>query len=302
MAGLFAFAVPSDVDASQFKRIRDVNVSCSNALRCDLYIVNAGVSLYNFGIRRSAASGAPVSFFLTMRQALVAGSDVVVAVDGVEVFSVPAAELRYRAAIGEYTLLDEERIETFLAAAAAGRDLRVTYRTNRGQTTAQYSLSGFIAGVIFMDEAQNRVGRDDALQARLAPARTGGGSAGTSGGEGDVVFGEVETIPDSLRGLYGGETAPCGQLERDRAELIGGFELRASPGYALVALPCGEGGAYNQPFSVWVNTGDTYFPTSFPIMTDNGPSVEPYAYNLGWDAEAQRLVSFFKGRGIGDCG
>ncbi|MEL6437005.1 MAG: DUF1176 domain-containing protein, partial [Pseudomonadota bacterium] len=45
-----------------------------------------------------------------------------------------------------------------------------------------------------------------------------------------------------------------------------------------------------------------YFPTSFPIMTDNGPSVEPYAYNLGWDAEAQRLVSFFKGRGIGDCG
>ncbi|MEL6920400.1 MAG: DUF1176 domain-containing protein, partial [Pseudomonadota bacterium] len=43
-------------------------------------------------------------------------------------------------------------------------------------------------------------------------------------------------------------------------------------------------------------------PYMFPIVRDGEPSVSFYAYNLEWDAEAGELVSFFKGRGVGDCG
>ena len=51
---VFAVLFASVAQANQFKRIRDVNVSCNNALLCDLYITNPRVTLYSFGFRRSA--------------------------------------------------------------------------------------------------------------------------------------------------------------------------------------------------------------------------------------------------------
>ncbi|MEM1378224.1 MAG: DUF1176 domain-containing protein [Pseudomonadota bacterium] len=285
--------------ANQFKRIRDVNVACNNALRCDLFIVNPAVSLYNIGLRRSAARDADVSLFMTLRQALAAGSTVSISIDGRPVVSVPASDLRYRAANGEYSLAAGEAVDQFVLAAAEGREMRVTYRTNRGQTTATYSLSGFIAGVIFMDEVQGRIGAPDALQLALDPENAGRG--GNDDGL-NVDFRVLNRVPAGLVTYYNFEDRLCGQMDTGLAGQIGGFELSVEGRQSLVAFPCTRGGAYNQPFSVFQRTGSSYVPSMFPVIRDGAPGVDYYAYNLEWDADAGELSAFFKGRGVGDCG
>ncbi|MEO0544463.1 MAG: DUF1176 domain-containing protein [Pseudomonadota bacterium] len=285
-------------EANQFKRIRDVNVSCNNALRCDLYIVNPAVSLYNIGLRRSAATDAPVSLFLTLREALAAGSSVSIDIDGDAVISVPVDELRYRAASGEYQLSANPAVEQFFTAAASGIEMRVTYRTRRGQSTATYSLSGFVAGVIFMDEVQGRIGNDDALQLALDGERSGAGAAEAT----NVAWRQLNRVPAGLITYYNFEDRLCGQMDTTLAGRVGGFELQLSDSTGFVAFPCTRGGAYNQPYSVFQRFGSAYVPHMLPVVIDGNPSATYYVYNLEWDPEEGELVSFFKGRGVGDCG
>ncbi|MEO1747822.1 MAG: DUF1176 domain-containing protein [Pseudomonadota bacterium] len=284
--------------ANQFKRIRDVNVSCNNALRCDLFIVNPAVSLYNIGLRRSAAADGPVSLFLTMREALAAGSELAISIDGSPVVSLPVSELRYRAASGEYSLRAGPAVDQFISAAAPGREMRVTYRTSRGQTTATYSLSGFVAGVIFMDEVQGRIGDDDALQLAL----DGIGANGSGDGTSTVAWRRLNRVPGGLVTYYNFEDRLCGQMDTALASRIGGFELQISGNLSFAVFPCTLGGAYNQPFAVFQRSGSAYTPYMLPVIRDGNPSASYHAFNLEWDESAGELVSFFKGRGIGDCG
>lgn len=286
------------VHANQFKRIRDINVSCTNALRCDLYIVNPAVSLYNIGLRRSAAADAPVSLFLTLREALIAGSQVSITIDGEPIVTIPVSDLRYRAASGEYLLQAGPAVETFFSAAAPGREMRVTFRTRRGQSTATYSLSGFVAGVIFMDEVQGRIGGPDALQLALDGERASGGAGQAAA----ISWRRLDRVPAGLVTYYNFEDRLCGQMDTNLAGLIGGYELQLSERTGFVVFPCTRGGAYNQPFTVFQRIRSAYVPFMLPVIKDGNPSATYYAYNLEWDAQAGELVSFFKGRGVGDCG
>ncbi len=290
------YVVPSQ--ANQFKRIRDVNVSCNNALRCDLYIVNPAVSLYTIGLRRSAAAEGQVSLFLTMREALAASSELDISIDGSAVVTLPVSDLRYRAASGEYSLPAGPAVEQFIAAAAPGREMRVTYRTSRGQTTATYSLSGFIAGVIFMDEAQGRIGDADALQLAL----DGVGAGGVGDGASTITWRRLNRVPGGLVTYYNFEDRLCGQMDTTLASRIGGFELQISEDLSFAVFPCTLGGAYNQPFAVFQRSGSAYTPYMLPVISYGNPSVVYHAFNLEWDESAGELVSFFKGRGVGDCG
>jgi len=295
VAGLLAVAVPLPADASQFKRIRDVNVSCNNALRCDLFITNARVTLFTVGFRRAAAFDAPVALYLTLREPLAAGSDVRFAIDGAEILSVPAAEFSYRAAISEYSYADQDEVRALFAAAKAGERLQVTFRTRSGQSTAPYSLSGVVAGAIFMDEVQGRVGRDDALSEIGAepdvPAPTDEGA-----------MADLDAVPVGLRRYYQGEGAPCADFDGTVPDPLGGFSADIDDEVRLVGLRCGSGGAYNAPFAFWTEIEGTYYRLPLPVMTDDGPGAVMVAWNAGWDAEAMQVTSFFKGRGIGDCG
>ncbi|MBO6637427.1 MAG: DUF1176 domain-containing protein [Roseitalea sp.] len=293
VAGLVAAAMPVPADASQFKRIRDVNVSCTNALRCDMFITNARVTLFTVGFRRAAAFDAPVALYLTMREPLAAGSEVRFVIDGAEVLSVPSSAFSYRAAMSEYSYADQDEVRALFAATKAGERLQVTFRTRSGQTTAPYSLSGVVAGAIFMDEVQGRVGREDALAAiGAAPA--------APEDEGDMAA--LDAVPAGLRRFYDGAGAPCADFDGSVPDPLGGFSADIDDEVRLVGLRCGSAGAYNAPFAFWAEIDGTHYRLPLPVMTDEGPGAVMVAWNAQWDAEARQVSSFFKGRGIGDCG
>ena len=287
--------LPGPADAREFRRIRDVNVSCTNALRCDLFITNPRVTLFTVGFRRAAAFDAPVALYLTIREPLAAGSQVRFVVDGIEVLTVPADAFSYRAAISEYSHDAQDAVRAVFVAAKAGELLQVTYRTRTGQATAPFSLSGVVAGATFMDEVQGRAGRDDALGAfGAAPARPV-----------EPVFGgdvrELDAVPAGLMRAFEGEGAPCG-LDARMGDPVDGFEVSLADNVSLIGLQCGMGGAYNFPYAFWLRHSEGHERLALPTMAEAGPSAEMVAWNAWWDAGTGELNAFLKGRGIGDCG
>lgn len=293
---------PVPAEANQFKRIRDVNVSCNNALQCDLFITNPSVTLYTVGFRRLAAFQAPISLYLTMREPLSAGSELLFIIDGEPVVALPASDFSYRAAIAEYSIRDEEVVLPLLAAAAAGDRLQVIYRTRTGQSSAQFSLSGIVAGSIFMDEVQGRTGREDALEAMgevLAAAEAEAEMAESE--PGDMV--DLDVLPAGLRRYYEGPDAPCADLDGALPDPLGGFEFNLGDDQQMVGLRCSGAGAYNFPFAFWLGSADGRFERlALPTMSDQAPAAQLLAWNADWNPETRELSALFKGRGLGDCG
>jgi hypothetical protein len=91
--------------------------------------------------------------------------------------------------------------------------------------------------------------------------------------------------------------APCAK-EKD-PDLVSHHRLDPSNSLALVTLVC-VSGAYNMV-------------TEALIVPDNGPprpavfewrgsGEEETLFNVEWDEQSRRLETYFKGRGIGDCG
>ena len=281
--------------ASQFKRIRDISVSCTDGLTCDVSAYNAQSELYTVIFRRTARPEAPVRLVLGVRETLAAGSVVGISIDGRPVLTIPVSELSYRAAVYEYIYDGEAEIAALMAAAKEGSELRATFRSRGIDTVSTFSLSGFVAGLIFLDEVQGRVGRDDALQAEGATGAPEQAALRDIAGFADIPFQIRAEFADR-------DGAACRGLSQDRFATIGGFEASSNDRFSLIGLPCGEGGAYNQPYAFWERAGSNFRRVSLPVMTEEGPSTEDLAWNISWDQERQQLTGFFKGRGLGDCG
>ena len=282
--------------ASQFKRIRDISASCTNALSCDVSAYNAQSELYTVALRRGAAQDAPVRLVLGVRETLAPGSEVAVEIDGTTVLRLPVADMSYRAAVYEYLYRDEAGIAAFVAAARQGRTLRVSYRTRGLDTVSAFSLSGFVEGLKFMDEVQGRAGRADALSA-------GGAGSVESGGPALRAIAAFSDLPLRLRIEFTNPVSgACAGLSEERFAALGGFEAQMDGDSRLLGLPCGPGGAYNQPYGLWERTATSVRRVPLPVMSEDGPTTTDTAWNIAWDQEALELTGFFKGRGLGDCG
>lgn len=288
-------AIAGTASASQFKRIRDISVSCTDGLTCDVSAYNAQSEVYTVIFRRTARPEAPVRLVLGVRETLTAGSSVGISIDGRTVLQIPVSDLSYRAAVYEYIFDDEEQISALIAEAKAGRELRVTYRSRGLDTGSSFSLSGFVAGLIFMDEVQGRVGREDAIQAE-------GAAQGDQGAPVRAIA-AISDLPFQLRGEFrDSPDAACGAMDDEVFANLGGFEAHSGGDTWLIGLPCGMGGAYNQPYAFWERIGSSLRMVPLPVMTEEGPSTDNVAWNISWDQDKQELSGFFKGRGLGDCG
>ena len=302
MLTLVGLLFSSVAQANQFKRIRDVNVSCNNALLCDLYITNPRVTLYSFGFRRSAAPDAPVNLVLATRDPLRSGSEIVFAVDGEEIFSRSIDTFNYRAAVYEYSYREQADVALLLAAARQGSELQITHVTRSGQSTVPFSLSGMIAGSIFMDEAQGRVGRPDAMLKVGERAAADPGAGGEGSGEMQPING-IDDLPDMVRHEFMEPAGRCYNPIFSPDEVrLGGFLVKLSEESQLLGTVCGAGGAYNQIFAFWEISGTFFKPLALPSISDGAPVALMDVFNAGYDPAKRELVSFYKGRGLGDCG
>ena len=171
----------------------------------------------------------------------------------------------------------------------------------QGKSVGRASLAGLVACLIAIDDQQHRVGTSGAIKALgvkpdsaaapaapliVVPARSNRPPRTISVAQAIQLIG-----PDNARCDYAtGKVAPEAS--------------RLDEGHSVVVIdhPCGNG-AYNLFSSVYVvdETG-----TPHPALFDDNPGMgdaeDTDLTNGGWDAKTQRMSSYAKGRGIGDCG
>lgn len=283
VAGLSSLMMVSAF-ANQFKRINDVNVSCTNSLQCDLFITDPRVTLYTFALRRGAAEQAAMSLVLATRQPLASGSEVALRIDGQEVARFNQQELSYRAAVYEYVLRDTEIVDAVLAATSNGRLLQVEYTTRGGQTAANFGLSGFVEGLRFADAVQGRQGAANAWS-RFA------GQGGVAPTMGIAVISRFDDVPFLIRSrFFRRGDALCAGADTEGAGFNGAFSISAGD-VALYALPCGPSTPEDRAFSLFEVEGGELTALAFPVVTGQGPTVRYRVPNLVWDAATNTLIS-----------
>lgn len=278
--------------------IRDWSVSCSNGLTCTMSFYDWDAkSLNRFHIRREGAPNARVEVLLPAPADFDSKGDASatfsLVVDGREVVSTPVASLARDALSSQFVYADEVPIGRLLDAMKAGTSMELRYTGALGEFTLPVKLSGVKGSLLFMDEAQDRLGRTDALEAKGEKQPPEGVTAR------DIT--SVDQLPTLVKNDLSAEGGSCSDMEASALAQFNGFEVNVD-GTRLIAIPCGAGGAYNQPYALYLDYDVVTERISFPDTREGLPSAMTTAYNLDYDARTRILTSFFKGRGIGDCG
>lgn len=278
--------------ASPWKEFRDFHAWCSNGMTCSAEVYAEGASVNGFGLSRKAGRDQPVELYFNANAPFAEGSDVYPTVDGKALEKIPASafvrnEDHYRNVIG-----DQAVVFRLIEALRNGNRLDLNYSDAEGKKTARIPLSGLAASLTWLDDVQGRVGARDAIVAK-------GDKESPEFTVRDIN--SVDQLPEDLKADFTGD-GECAFYEPRRFDLAGGFEDRFGPNDALLVVPCAEGGAYNQPFSLYWVTDSGSRALALPAMGELGPVVIEEAWNVDWDARERVLEAFFKGRGIGDCG
>lgn len=295
LAGLILLPA-SAASAASFKEIRKWEVRCSSGLTCEASFSNwdnAGPRQISF--KRSNAPGAPLNLVLALPDNWTDAGDkdgtYTISVDGTQVANLAVIDLKVDnsgAATGDPGL-----VNLVLAAMQAGKTLRLDYQGAFGTQKLDVDLSGLSGSLLYMDEAQDRLDRTDAI------VRKGDRPAPEQAMVIDIT--SIDEIPATIRGDFTNPDAACGGIDPASFGYLGAYSVSMGSARTLV-LPCGLGGAYNQPYALYIGYGDALERTSFPDMRDGGPSVASAAYNVDYYYKTKTLTAFFKGRGVGDCG
>lgn len=177
----------------------------------------------------------------------------------------------------------------------------------KGGELGKASLLGSTAALRHIDTIQSRAGSKSAL------ALAGRKALRAKSVPKPVI--EVKRIapnnvtPDATTLVSLAEGSPCAQerygVTEDVAHSLGPVDGKA---HALVMLSCGSG-AYNFSHAVYLGIEESAGKWAFkPARFDHGEDVRTMdkslqlVVNSDWDPATQKLTSFAKGRGIGDCG
>ena len=279
----------------ELRLFRDWTVGCDNGRACEaIALLPEGEDWDRWttlSLRRDAAAGArPVVMLPNIETAPAA-----LLADGR-----PLA-VRFSGSIDGFTVETPDEAALIIALRSA-RTLEL--RDSAGATLARISPSGSAAAMLYIDEAQHRVGTVTALasagtrppsavpppppraQVRLAPAST----------EAPLILSDERVR--ALRRDSGCTIDEVGGPDEHYTHAL-------APGQTLVLLTCGTG-AYNLslvPFVAQRRDGRTDVRIA-PFDSQWGVAAEgrPTLINGEWDAEARLLREFSKGRGLGDCG
>ncbi|QPN28927.1 DUF1176 domain-containing protein [Brucella sp. BO2] len=272
-----------------YKQIRDVSVLCDFAANCTLSLnPGTGENAPGIGLYRSSKADSIPELRLSFSEQMPKTGKLKILVDGKPELDTNIAALKVRN--NELIYADEAGVAKLIGAMKNGQKLQLKL----ADKVSGYSLSGFVGGLIYLDEQQARDGTVAALQvkgAKPAPAAP------------DITLIEtVEQIPEGIRKDFSDDAATCGGASPESFRLAGGFVTKIADGLDLVGLPCGAPGAYNQPYVFYSRYENRIVPVSLPVISDDGPTTTDSAWNIDWNNRTRTLTGFFKGRGIGDCG
>ena len=215
-------------------------------------------------------------------------------VDGEEALILPVRQLALDADGDELISRDQASVLILLEAMKSGTTLQLQYEGVVGKHSAEMNLDGFRGSLFFIDDAQGRRGRNDALFAVGQKVPKGLGSK-------DIK--SLDDIPASIRADFTVKDGSCTEgFEPDDLFRYNGFDISID-GVRLVLVPCSNAGAYNQTYALYrgyYEGGLTRI--SFPDVEEGKPSISEVAYNVDFDPTTRIMTSFVKDNSMGVCG
>jgi hypothetical protein len=275
------------------KEVRNITVTCTNGLTCTLRTPAGSGDIDSFALQRMAGPNTPTNLILNVAKPFQANSTIHFSVDGKAVVQMPLSGFAFDDDRGQYRLSGGADMDKLLDALRHGHVMTIDYAGETGTGSANISLAGLIDGFLFMDEVQDRVSSLVALQAR-------GPKQSIATRAQDIL--SIDEIPPQIRGQFVEPNGVCRITKPESFRNMGGFQVAVANGTTLVGLPCGDGGAYNQPFALYISSQGHIARLGLPIVVQQGPTVATKAWNVDWDPRGSFLTGFFKGRGLGDCG
>ncbi len=268
---------------------RDWTVGCDNGRACQAVglMPPEDYDAATMAVKRGAEPGAAPEIWVTARDV----EPVAVSVDGRR-FALSAIQSE------DQTSYRPAEAAAFLDAIVSGK--RAVLLDKAGKEVAALSISGASAALLYMDDKQGRVGTVTALvrkgdkpaSAVPAPPALAVISAAPASGKPPRMLKPAE--------LTAARSESACEKPEDEGEPEA-FRLDDRHSLVLVPLRCGSG-AYNfLSVALIVDESGKASPAQFDT-DDGGEGEANWVYNSGWDPEERRLGTYFKGRGIGDCG
>lgn len=283
LVGLPALA-PAEV-----KTVRDWTADCDDDLYCTATVSGAsGMVMGGTGYQlRFARAGGDMSwwsmrFFLKHVPQPKTEGEMQVSVDGGEAVSFYEEYGYLRDADGvTFGIAGGSDLDKLFASLKKGRKLTLSYETADGKAqTEDFSLSGLAAVLLWVDDKQNRVGKSAEISS-------------PTGVEGEAGFTASKEVVDKIaaRVKFDCDPPPENQ-EIESHHLPGGFALHIAQCFA---------GPYNFTQLYFFERRDDLRLLYFADFGDSWTGTNQL-FNSDFDPKSGSLSSFYKGRGIGDCG
>lgn len=285
--------------AGAFKSFGKWEVSCTNGRNCELRFFDtdnkAGASAF---VKRDIGPATPAALAIGLPGDVFGETakdlTVAISIDGGVAQTFGPDRLTYDEDLSAWTLAGDIATDGLIEALRKGKTIGVTASAGGQTAKATIPLDGMAASLLFLDDTQNRVGHTDALVSK--------GDKPPSALPPVTDIRKFSDLPASIRTNFTDEDATCGGLDESTLAGLGGFTRRYAEKEALYVIPCGAPGAYNVPFVAYYQLESMLEQVQFPVMAKEGPSVSSTSYNLDYDEKNDTMTSFFKGRGVGDCG
>jgi hypothetical protein len=274
------------------KTVRDWTATCDESETCIAETTGSGglamgMQGYRLDVGRHAGDNTAWFMQFIMRKVPKPrpDSDVELAIDGAEPFSL-SQDYGYLAdADGEtFGLGGAGDLDKIFAAFKKGKTLALSFESEDGQKHKEtFSLSGSVATMLWIDEQQKRVGNSDTIES-------------PTGVSGDAEFTASKEVEAKIKKMTAG--VECSDTGEERK--LESYHLPG--GKALHLLPCFSG-PYNFTNLFFVERRDEITQQFFADYSDTyGWSGTDQLFNIDFDPKTGWLHSFYKGRGIGDCG
>ena len=216
----------------------------------------------------------------------------------------PDTDYQPGAQASAYDIIGVFRANTLMKQFARGNESFFNFLNSKGQeTVARFSLRGLSAALLWIDDTQNRLGSPrtiGAVKSAIAKENKPADNIFTSGDTRILAPGK---IPPAIAKLHFAD-GECDAIDRPPLSAFGFETVTIDKNKKLYLIPC-FAAAYNVVYRIYLNSSNQDRPRQLlfaDYSSDLGWSGTRDIMNITYDAETKTLSSFYKGRGLGDCG
>lgn len=183
-----------------------------------------------------------------------------------------------------------------LEALQTGKELTIQLPTGEGTGTASVTipLQGLKAGLLWLDNRQNRTGTISAI---VAPGTEPAVNAPHA-----LPVLAPEELPAEVSAIWHANRL-CSSIDPAIFASLNAVRVPLEDTTSLYIIPCGPPSAYNSPYvAIYAGKDGAARQVHVARMSENGPIATDLIYNAVWIPADQHLISYFKGSGVGECG